>query len=99
MSDMLLIDHPMHGNTIAQDALGTIFSTGVATLVSPLSTSRILEGDCRASIVMENFGRWKTVWTLPSLWTHRTRPQGTWKTADSFPQRPHRSFFLTEEKN
>jgi hypothetical protein len=22
------------------------------------------------------------MWTLPSLWTHRTRPQGTWKTAN-----------------
>jgi len=27
------------------------------------------------------FARSKTMWTLPSLWTQRTRPQGTWKTA------------------
>jgi hypothetical protein len=25
----------------------------------------------------------KTVWTLPSLWTQRTRPQVTWKTAQT----------------
>ena len=25
----------------------------------------------------------KNAWTLPSLWTHRTRPQGTWKTAEN----------------
>jgi len=58
MSDMLLIIRPMRRNNIAQDAPGTIFSTGVATLVSPLSTSRILEGDCRASIVI---GKFRTV--------------------------------------
>ena len=29
------------------------------------------------------------VWKLPDLWTHRTRPQGPWKTADRFPQLPH----------
>src|SRR4029453_5951877 len=26
----------------------------------------------------------KTLLTLPSLWTHRTRPQGTWKLQNSF---------------
>jgi len=58
MSDMPPITRPMRRKKIAQDAPGTIFSTGVATLVSPLSTSRILEGDCRASIVI---GKFRTV--------------------------------------
>src|SRR2546430_7075663 len=38
-----------------------------------------------------------TVWTLPSLWTHRTRPQGTWKTAQTavFHSAHTDHFFLT----
>jgi hypothetical protein len=43
MSDRLLIIQPMRRNTIAQDAPGTIFSRGAATLVSPFSPTRILE--------------------------------------------------------
>ena len=30
------------------------------------------------------FDKTKTLLTLPSLWTHRTRPQGTWKLQNSF---------------
>jgi hypothetical protein len=44
----------------------------------------------------------KTMWTLPPLWTHRTRPQGFGNLAKNarFPQRPHRSVFsLTKRKN
>jgi hypothetical protein len=46
--------------------------------------------------------RSKTMWTLPPLWTHRTRPQGFGNLAKNarFPQRPHRSSFsLTKRKN
>src|SRR5207244_2915748 len=49
----------------------------------PFSTTRILEVVFRASTLLEHFARCKTVWTLPSLWTQRTRPQVTWKTAKS----------------
>ncbi|MDQ3345984.1 MAG: FHA domain-containing protein [Chloroflexota bacterium] len=28
---------------------------------------------------MNIFARSKTIWTLPPLWTHRTRPTGVWK--------------------
>jgi hypothetical protein len=36
------------------------------------------------SNLRETFGEPKTLLTLPSLWTHRTRPQGTWKLQNSF---------------
>ena len=42
------------------------------------------------------------MWTLPPLWTHRTRPQGFGNLAKNarFPQRPHRSSVsLTKTKN
>src|ERR1700674_1630050 len=38
------------------------------------------------------FAPTKRAWTLTSLWTQRTRPQVTLKTADSFQQRPHPIF-------
>src|SRR5450756_1633579 len=28
------------------------------------------------------------LWKLPDLWTHSTRPQGPWRTADGSPQLP-----------
>jgi hypothetical protein len=42
----------------------------------------------------------KTMWTLPPLWTHRTRPQGFGNLANNarFPQRPHRSSLLCKKK-
>jgi hypothetical protein len=83
MSDRLPINRPMQGNKTAQDAPRTIFSRGALLWYPPFSTQRTLEGDCRASTRLANFSQWKTVWTLPSLWTHRTRPQGTWKTAQT----------------
>ena len=46
--------------------------------------------------------RSKTMWTLPPLWTHSTRPQGFGNLAKNarFPQRPHRpSVSLTKTKN
>jgi hypothetical protein len=46
------------------------------------------------------FARSKTMWTLPPLWTHRTRPQGFGNLAKNarFPQRPHRSSFSLKKK-
>jgi hypothetical protein len=52
--------------------------------------------------LLKRFVRSKTMWTLPPLWTHRTRPQGFGNLAQNarFPQRPHRSSFsLTKRKN
>jgi hypothetical protein len=68
---------------IAQDGPGTIFSKGVAPQVSPVSRTRILNGVFHAATAIDNCRTAKTLWTLPSLWTPRTRPQGTWKTAKS----------------
>src|SRR6202158_5980319 len=66
----------------------------------PFRPTRNLEDGFRASTVFETFGRWKTVWTLPSLWTHRTRPQVTWKTAKSavFHSAHTEHVFFEEEK-
>jgi hypothetical protein len=52
------------------------------------------------SVGFEKFVRWKTVWTLPSLWTQRTRPQVTWKTAQTavFHSAHTDHSFLQEEK-
>ena len=98
MSDIL--PPPAHATkTIAQDASGTIFSGGELLWYPPLSTQRILEGDCRASTCLENFGQWKTVWTLPSLWTQRTRPQGTWKLQNSFHSAHTDHLFYKRKKN
>src|SRR5712692_984483 len=44
------------------------------------------------------FASTKRAWTLTSLWTQRTRPQVTLKTADSFQQRPHPIFFSSKKK-
>jgi hypothetical protein len=54
----------------------------------------------RASTLLEHFARSKTVWTLPSLWTQRTRPQGTWKTAQTAVSTAPTPimFFLEEEE-
>jgi hypothetical protein len=47
------------------------------------------------------FARSKTVWTLSSLWTQRTRPQVTLKTAQTavFNSAHTDHFFLQEEEN
>ena len=42
----------------------------------------------------------KPMWTLPPLWTHRTRPQGFGNLAKNarFPQRPHRSSLALKKR-
>jgi hypothetical protein len=100
MNAILPLQRPMRRNTIAQDASGTIFSRGALLGYPPLSTTRIVEGVFRASPLLQHFARWKTVWTLPSLWTQRTRPQGTWKLHQpQFSTAPTPiTFFLQEEQ-
>src|SRR6516165_6342710 len=46
------------------------------------------------------FANAKTMWTLPLLWTQRTRPQEFGNLAKNarFPQRPHRSSFSLKAK-
>jgi hypothetical protein len=73
----------MQQNTIAQDAPGTIFSRGPLLWHPPFFDHAYRRSRFSRVNVIGHFARWKTVWTLPSLWTHRTRPQVTWKTAKS----------------
>jgi hypothetical protein len=83
----------------AQDAPGAIFSRGAATPVSPVFAART---GPEVITPLKLSATSKTMWTLPPLWTHRTRPQGFGNLAKNarFPQRPHRSFFsLTKRKN
>jgi hypothetical protein len=72
----------------------------VATLVSPFFDHPYAPNDFRASPLLPKLAQWKTVWTLPSLWTHRTRPQGTWKTAQTavFHSAHTDRVFLTKKK-
>src|ERR1700730_8726683 len=49
-------------------------------------------------LTRELFAPTKRLWTLTSLWTQRTRPQVTLKTADSFQQRPHPISFSSKRK-
>jgi hypothetical protein len=54
----------------------------------PLNFNRhVFQRGVTASTVLKIFAKSKTMWTLPSLWTHRTRPQGLGK--------PHRTRFPT----
>ena len=52
-------------------------------LESPRSKSYLLRL-CHRVSVSRIFDETKTLLTLPSLWTHRTRPQGNWKLQNSF---------------
>ena len=102
MSDMPPITRPMRRKNIAQDAPRNYFLEGIATLVSPVSTTRNFEVVFGVSTLLENVARWKTVWTLPSLWTQRTRPQVTWKTVKSavfHSVHTDHSFFEEEKRN
>src|ERR1700730_17735533 len=51
--------------------------------IPPFLHTRIFKGVCPTSTCANVFAEPKTLLTLPSLWTQRTRPQGTWKTAKS----------------
>jgi hypothetical protein len=73
------------------------FLEGAATPVSPFFATRIVP---EVITPLKIFARSKTMWTLPPLWTHRTRPQGFGNLAKNarFPQRPHRSSFSLKKK-
>ncbi len=74
------------------------FLEGAAPSVSPFSSARIVP---EVITPLKLFATSKTMWTLPPLWTHRTRPQGFGNLAKNarFPQRPHRSSFSLKKKN
>src|SRR5229473_2738087 len=101
MSETLRIAPTNATKQTAQDALGTIFSRGVATLVSPFFEDAYRQGLPACLRDIDIFARSKTVWTLSSLWTQRTRPQVTLKTAQTtdFNSAHTDHFFLQEEKN
>jgi hypothetical protein len=100
MSGILSINRAMQGNKTAQDALGTILSRGGATVVSPLFD----HADRRR--------RWSRFNLIGELRTMedgvdaavpvdaQNAPTRDLEncTTRSFPQRPHRSFFLTRPK-
>lgn len=77
------------------------FSQRVATEVSPAGrlTASITES-IMVTAAMRTFAISKTMWTLPLLWTPRTRPQkfGDLAKRATFPQRPQRSCLLCRQK-
>ena len=83
-----------------QDAPGAIFSRGWLRWYPPFSSASAVNGVVHVSMELQMFARLKTIWTLPPLWTHSTRPQGFGNLAQHarFPQRPHRSSFLSSKK-
>jgi hypothetical protein len=72
----------------AQDAAGAIVSRGALLWYPSFSTGRMPIDFRRVSPHLRLFARSKTMWTLPPLWTHRTRPRGSGNLATNarFPQ-------------
>jgi hypothetical protein len=75
MSDMLSSNRAMRRKKTAQDAPGTIFSRESLSGIPLFLSTCALNAMFRVSPSLELFAPTKTVWTLPSLWTQRTRPQ------------------------
>ena len=77
----------------AQDDPGTTIVTSDDPQVDLISRVRMITGVVSVSTVLTPVERSKRVWTLTSLWTHRTRPRVTLKTAKTavLKQRPHPS--------
>ena len=100
MSDMPPITRPMRRNKIGQDARETIFSRGAATLVSPLfDHAHPRSRFSRVNVI----GTFRTVQdgvdaAVPV--DAKNAPTSDLENCKerSFPQRPHRSFPLQEEK-
>ena len=65
----------------AQDASGATIVTSGDLQVDPNAHSAPITSTFTVSTALTAFEQSKTVWTLTSLWTHRTRPQVTLKTA------------------
>jgi len=74
-----------------QDAPATTIGTWGDLRVYLISGSRMINE------LVKPFTKSKRVWTLTSLWTHRTRPQRLGKLQTVFHKRPHPSSFLEEE--
>src|SRR5262245_5964874 len=70
--------------------------SGIPSLRPHASSTKVL----RLSMWLKMFAPSKTMWTLPPLWTQRTRPQGFGNLAKSarFPQRPHRLLLSWKRK-
>jgi hypothetical protein len=98
VSENLRIAAPVATTKAAQDAPQSTIATSGDLQAHPISSSLMLTTVFNVSTPLTAVERLQRVWTLPSLWTHRTRPQVTWKTADSFPQRPHPSSFPWKKK-
>ena len=81
MSEASWIPRLITTTNTAQDASGaTIVSSGDLQ-VDPNSRSAMITAAFTVSIALTALTQSKRVWTLTSLWTHRTRPQVTLKTA------------------
>jgi hypothetical protein len=94
-------DHPvMRRNKIAQDVPGTIFSKGALLWYPPVSTTRNLEDGFRGVNVIENFRTVEDGVDAAVPVDAKNAPTSDLENCKerSFPQRPHRSFFLQEEK-
>ena len=70
-----------HDEKTAQDASGATIVTWDDLPVDLNSHSTMITSAFTISTTLTAFEQSKRVWTLTSLWTHRTRPQVTLKTA------------------
>ena len=95
----LLLDGEERARAIASTATGrrrwSCSTTSRCSITSDVGTRRSV----RSVRPRSSDARRRRVWTLPSLWTHRTRPQGLGNLAQNarFPQRPH-PFFLYKRR-
>ena len=97
MSDML--PPPAHATkTIAQDARGTMFSRGVATLVSPFFDQAYPRRRLSRFNVIGKFRAVEDGMDAAVPVDAKNAPTRDLETTKQFPQRPHRSSFLQEEK-
>jgi len=97
MSDML--PPPAHATkTIAQDARGTMFSRGVATLVSLFFDQAYPRRRLSRFNVIGKFRAVEDGMDAAVPVDAKNAPTRDLETTKQFPQRPHRSSFLQEEK-
>ena len=81
MNEASLVSRLIAIKKTVQDASGTTIVTWGDHQVHPISSSLSPASLCTGSRFLTMPERSKRVWTLTSLWTHRTRPQVTLKTA------------------
>ena len=70
-----------HDEKTVQDASGATIVTWGNPQVDPNSHPTMITSAFTVPTALTAFEQSKRVWTLTSLWTHRTRPQVTLKTA------------------